>query len=64
MHLGQCIKKAHEKTGILRRTVADAIGMDRANYSHLLSRENMLVSTFRGVCEQLGMSMDEVTKLG
>ena len=49
MHLGQCIKKAHEKTGILRRTVADAIGMDRANYSHLLSRATMMVSTLRDV---------------
>ena len=64
MHLGRCIKKAHEQTGILRRTVADAIGMNRANYSHLLSRENMLVSTFKLVCEELGMSMDEVIKLG
>jgi DNA-binding Xre family transcriptional regulator len=64
MHTGNCIKKAHEKTGILRKTVADAIGMSHANYSHLLSRQNVLVSTFRNVCEQLGMTMDEVAKLG
>jgi hypothetical protein len=64
MHMGNCVKKAHEKTGVLRKTVADGIGMSHANYSHLLSRKNMLVSTFRGVCEQLGMTMDEVAKLG
>lgn len=63
MHIGSCVQKAHEKTGILRKTVADQIGMDRPNYSHLLSRENMLVSTFHNVCQGLGMTMDEVLKL-
>ena len=63
MHTGQCIQKAHEKTGILRKTVADKIGMERPNYSHLLSRKNMLVTTFYDVCQGLGMTMDEVVKL-
>jgi len=37
--------------------------MERPNYSHLLSRKNMLVTTFYDVCQGLGMTMDEVVKL-
>jgi hypothetical protein len=64
IHFGNCIRAAHKKTGIPLKDIADTIGCERANYSHLLAQKGMLAHTFFNVCAALGMTMDEVVGMG
>lgn len=63
-HIGKGIRKAHEITGILCKTVAQEIDCDPANYSHTLRQSGMTVVRFQKICASLGLTMDEVYKLG
>jgi len=64
MHIGNCLRVAHTKTGLLYKDIAAAIGWDRSNYSHLLAQKNMQADTFIKACQALGLSLDEVVGFG
>lgn len=64
IHIGNCLRQAHKKTGLLYKDAAAMIGWDRSNYSHLLAQKNMQVDTFIKACGALGLSLDEVIGLG
>lgn len=64
IHIGNCLRAAHNKTGLLYKDVAASIGWDRSNYSHLLAQKNMQADTFIKACNALGLSLDEVVGFG
>lgn len=64
MHIGNTIRKAHEKQGILFKTVAEQIGCQPDNYSHTLTQKGMTVRRFKEICDCLGLTMDQVYKIG
>lgn len=64
IHIGNCLRTAHTKTGLLYKDVAASIGWDRSNYSHLLAQKNMQADTFIKACNALGLSLDEVVGFG
>lgn len=64
IHIGNCLRVAHTKTGFLYKDIAAAIWWDRSNYSHLLAQKNMQADTFIKACNALGLSLDEVVRFG
>ncbi len=64
MHIGNAIRNAHYITKIKHIVVAREIGVSAANYSHSLTHKGMTVKRYKEICDALGMSMDDVFKIG
>jgi DNA-binding Xre family transcriptional regulator len=64
MHIGQAIRCAHAIKNIKHIRVAQQIGVSAANYSHSLTQKGMQVKRYKQICDALGMSMDDVFKIG
>ena len=64
MHIGHAIRCAHAINNIKHIKVAQKIGVSAANYSHSLTNKGMTVKRYKEICDALGMSMDDVFKIG
>jgi DNA-binding Xre family transcriptional regulator len=64
IHIGRAVRTAHAIAGIKHIKVAQQIGVSAANYSHSLTHRGMTVKRYKEICDALGMSMDDVFKIG
>lgn len=64
IHIGRAIRTAHAIAGIRHIKVAQQIGVSAANYSHSLTQQGMQVKRYKEICDALGMSMDDLFKIG
>ena len=64
MHIGHAIRCAHAIAGIKPIRVAQQTGVRAANYSHSLTQQGMQVNRYKEICDALGMTMDQVFKIG
>ena len=64
MHIGQAIRCAHAIKNIKHIRVAQQIGVSAANYTHALTQQGMQVKRYKQICDALGMSMDDLFKIG
>ena len=64
MHIGHAIRCAHAVKNIKHIRVAQQIGVSAANYSHSLTQKGMQVKRYKEICDALGMTMDQVFKIG
>ena len=60
MHYGHFLKRLHEESKRSKNSVAKAINMDRSNYSKLLEREDMMLSTFHKICKELDVKLGDL----
>ena len=63
MTFGEVLHKLQSESGLTQAQVAERINMDQGNYCRLLKAEDMMCSTFKKVCEELGYDMDEACQL-
>ena len=64
IHIGKTIRIAHEQVGMRHKAVADMIDCHSSNYSHTLAQGNITVHRYKQICDALGLTMDQVYKIG